>query len=103
MAKTRAIDPKEDPRLNDQQFPCFYCRHLTEIGTQDGEDWTCPAFPAGIPYYILTRSEPHTKVLRGLQEGDVVFESRKVYDFPDGRNYATFDGEWVTEKEAKGS
>ena len=40
--------------------PCFYCKHLTGVGTQESlEGWTCKAFPAEIPFPILYRTLRH--------------------------------------------
>jgi hypothetical protein len=84
---------KNDYRLAFLEAPCFYCRHLRHIGTQEGlEGWTCAAFPSEILFTILTRDLSHDEVLPG-QEGDFVFES-KIYPFDDGPHRITFDGDW---------
>jgi hypothetical protein len=104
-SKTKTkVSPSEDERTTTVHPPCMSCAHLIEVGTRKSlEGWTCSAFPGGILYAILTRAERHTRPLIGIQEGADVYEPKQVYDYPDGRNWQTFDGEWVTEKEAKGS
>jgi hypothetical protein len=49
-------------RIDRQQIPqCTGCRHLPE----DGEDMSCPAFPAGIPDEILLGLHDHTEPYPG--------------------------------------
>jgi hypothetical protein len=81
--------------------PCFYCKHVTHLGTQpsDLHGWTCPAFPNGIPYGILTRTTPHTEP-NMVQLGDDVYESEPVElegapGMPAGMYRMTFAGKWV--------
>lgn len=92
---------KADARVLELDPPCAYCKHLLNMGNQRNDldppnnltGWTCPAFPEGIPFPILTRQLPHTEVF-SWQEGDATYES-KAYDFDDGEQVITFDGEWV--------
>lgn len=76
--------------------PCFYCRHLLNLGTQEPDlrGWTCKAYPQEIPYGILARHTPHTEVGM-VQEGDYVFESEPE-ELPGetGLWVMTFGGEW---------
>jgi hypothetical protein len=73
--------------------PCFYCKHLTNTGTQDLKGWTCPAYPREIPKPILTRQVQHLTVLSG-QDGEDIYES-KVISCDDGLYTITFDGNWI--------
>ena len=49
---------------------CSRCKHL-----KPGGDYTCPAFPEGIPIDLLSADLQHREVIKG-QAGDTVFESR---------------------------
>lgn len=71
-------NPKADDRLVTLHAPCYYCKHLVQIGTQGPEfdEWTCTAFPTGIPHGILTRSISHTEPLPTQAEG----EEETVYE-----------------------
>ena len=79
--------------------PCFYCKHIVEIGDQEGEEgWTCNAFPDGIPYRILQRYRDHLSEWP-RQEGDYTYES-KIFTYEDKHGLikerrVTFDGTWV--------
>lgn len=45
---------------------CGYCQRLRKMGDQDGEGWTCDAFPDGIPSSIvLNDNAPHDEVYPG--------------------------------------
>jgi hypothetical protein len=102
---TKKYTPKElrelqrsDPRLVELHPPCFYCKHITEIGAQETaglSGWKCPAFPNEIPTAILRRELSHTEILPD-QQGDQVFVS-KVYDYYDDRNIISFEGKWREE------
>jgi hypothetical protein len=75
--------------------PCFYCKHLQDIGFQDSaERWTCRAFPEGIPAAIWKRVENHNWLMPG-QRGKYLYESRR-YDNGEGYlEVITFEGDWV--------
>ena len=102
MAKTKEQQYEElkaDPRFSILHPPCYYCVHLTGIGKPRNDDspdslrgWTCPAFPEEIPRTILKRQVPHTEVFND-QHGVKTFEST-VYQFPNGPDQITFEGEW---------
>lgn len=48
---------EEDP-------PCLSCKHLTQVGdNKDFNNWTCKAFPHGIPHVILKGRIEHKTVL----------------------------------------
>lgn len=90
--------PQIPDRLTTLYPPCFYCKHLTNAGTQEPDlrGWTCRAFERGIPYDILTRQSSHTEPDMG-QDGSYVFESTPEYledAEPPGDYQVTFDGEW---------
>jgi hypothetical protein len=93
-----AKETKPNPDKYNQKFvelmpSCFYCKHLTALGEQDSEArWSCRAYPEGIPYGIWARHIKHTEVLPA-QEGKYTFES-KVYEWPDGKQVISFEGEW---------
>lgn len=98
--------PKADEALTTLYPPCYYCKHLQTVGQQGApfENWTCKAFPTGIPYVILAREQDHIHPwpLRA-QTGDYVFESW-VYDRCDGvLRVVDFWGEWryLTKAETK--
>lgn len=88
----------------DSRIGCAYCKHATQIINPYNYDINnhCTAYPQGIPYSIQKRIGKHDKV-SPLQVGTAVYESRQVYDMPDGKNYVTWEGEWVSsEAESKG-
>jgi hypothetical protein len=59
--------------LNDRYLSvlsvCNRCKHF------DVFDYTCPAFPEGIPDELLAGKAQHNEVLKG-QTGDTIFEER---------------------------
>ena len=82
----------DDDRQTTLLPPCFYCKHLIDIGTQiTFQGWKCPAFPDGIPPQILTRDLSHEEYIPG-QQGEIVYESKDI----DG-NTITFAGVWSDE------
>lgn len=87
-----------DDRLTTLDPPCFYCVHITDIGTQTSlVGWTCPAYPAGIPKEILTRDLPHTKVI-STQQGTLTYESKEM-DYGDPTlSIISFEGKWSNVK-----
>ena len=84
---------KGDSRLLYDFPPCVHCVHLVKVGKQSGENWTCQAFPNGIPPEIVRRKAKHDKPFT-FQEGEYVFES-KVVSFDGEPHKVTFEGEWV--------
>jgi hypothetical protein len=88
---------KSDARYVSLLPPCAYCKHLTNSGNQhDNEQWTCKAFPNGIPYGIWARHIPHDVDLPGQVPG-YHYESN-VYNMDDDKQVITFDGKWVSVK-----
>jgi len=89
-----------DPRLITLEPPCFYCKHLTEMGLQDGDapealdGWVCPAFPDGIWKMILRRKVSHAEEQLG-QTGDKVFKSNE-YNIDGETDTISFDGQWAS-------
>ena len=76
MAKGK-VEDKHDGRYIELQPPCFYCKHLIDMGYQDdNERWTCKAFPEGIPFMIWSRNTEHDQV-EIVQEGKYVYKSKK--------------------------
>lgn len=71
------IDPVGAP-------PCFYCKHLTEDGTLDGEGWECKAFPDGIPRIVTNRQADHRKPLP--HDNGYRYET-EIHITPDGRRW----------------
>lgn len=92
----RRLVERNNGRTDNLFPPCFYCKHIQTIGTQDLHGWTCPAFPEGIPYTILSRYYSHDKPLE-YQGNDVVFESNE-YDDALGKWKITFAGDWIEVK-----
>ena len=87
-------EDKHNPKYVDLMPPCFYCKHLIDIGLQDSnERWTCKAYPEGIPYSIWARHEKHDVEMPGQKPG-YYYESKK-YDLPDGKGQViSFEGKW---------
>lgn len=84
---------RDDERYTTLLPSCFYCKHLTDAGTQVSlQGWKCPAFPNGISVNILDRTLSHEEILPG-QQGELVYESREI----DGHKIA-FDGTWDDEE-----
>jgi hypothetical protein len=76
--------------------PCYYCKHLLDMGDQDLKDgWTCKAFPNGINYATLKRYIKHNAedIIPGTQEGTYAFKS-KVFVNDGVKEKITFDGDW---------
>lgn len=95
-----AYNPKADGRLSNLEAPCFYCKHLLQLGTQDPdfEEWTCSAFPTGIPYGILTRAVSHEEPLPAQAEGqeETVYEPAVFPGDPGDPVFQwTFEGEII--------
>jgi len=93
MSTDSGLHPDNDPRYMTNFPPCFYCIHLTEIGTQTSlEGWKCTAFPDGILYPILKWYWPHNEVYPGQPVPDV-FES-EVQEINGKKFKMTVEGKW---------
>ena len=88
---------RADHRNTEVPIPCMHCKHLISIGTQfDQEGWTCQAYPAQIPYTVLTRRTPHTEPSE-YQPGYLVAFDPVIYEEEDtGKKWHyTADGGWA--------
>lgn len=109
MAKYSAAELRElqqsDPRLISDDPPCLHCKHLIEVGLQEGDapealtGWLCSAYPEGIYKMILRRQLRHTEPVLG-QEGDDVFEPIEI-EFYDGLDTVDFDGNWASHQKGE--
>lgn len=55
---------------------CHFCKHLDV--PPNGPDWTCEAFPGGIPGEILSNERSHDTAYPG--DGGVTWEARSDND-----------------------
>lgn len=92
-------EERTDPRALGPGFPCESCVHVLEWGLQDHPtdkaaltEWTCKAYPKGIPKKILRRQTKHTKKLKG-QVGSFKYTSNPE-TFYDGTFRLNFAGIW---------
>jgi hypothetical protein len=91
-----------DNRLVEVMIPCAYCIHQIQIANpyHPSKNSNCKAYPTGIPWPIQEGEWKHGRVFLS-QEGAYIYESGKAAGYPDGRNYVTWEGAWVTEEEAR--
>jgi hypothetical protein len=95
MAKRtdKQLDERHAYINNEIDAPCMYCKHLLFIGQPDSEiEWTCKAFPEGIPYDIWARHTNHNQDIPG-QKRHYVYESRTM-DIGDKKMVVSFEGDW---------
>jgi hypothetical protein len=82
--------------------PCSYCQHLQASGTQENnddytlgfKDWTCKAFPEGIPSGILRREDSHVELDWGQAIGNSYKYTPKVVQMTNGKAVMSWDGQW---------
>ena len=67
LERNNVLLETSDPR-------CLHCTHLESRGGVDLDDWTCGAFPDGIPdIFLFPDDMPHDEV-EDIQECDFIYE-----------------------------